>query len=415
MISNKGYWLDKSETDTHDCDIPLCTEIIKLFREEKTFIDIGCGAGGYTKRLIQAGYDCQGFDGCPLTPEITDNVCKVADFADPQDLGVFDVVLSLEVGEHIPKEYEQIFIDNLVRASKKYIVISWGVVGQPGIGHVNCQNNDYVIAEIEKRGFIFDKKKSEQLRKKSTFPWFANTVMVYKRNENMSILNVFKGFESSLVSVVLTSCGRLELLKRTVDSFNKYNTFPIHEFIIVDDSGNKAIQREIRRLFPKYTHVFNPKNLGLIESIDRGYSQVKTHFVMHLEEDWEFYQSGFIEKSLQILLEQPKIMMVWVRALNDTNGHPIEPKIYYAGSVPFRLTATNVNKDWHGWSFNPGLRRMSDYYMVAPYSKIAKGCPAGVGECLVGQEYYKLGFRSAILMDGYCFHIGGGEKTYSLT
>ena len=38
------------------------------------------------------------------------------------------------------------------------------------------------------------------------------------------------------VSLVVTSCGRFDLLERTLDSFFKYNTYPIKEVIITEDS-----------------------------------------------------------------------------------------------------------------------------------------------------------------------------------
>jgi hypothetical protein len=43
--------------------------------------------------------------------------------------------------------------------------------------------------------------------------------------------------------------------------------------------------------------IINPRNLGQINSIDRGYSNVDTKYIFHLEDDWEFYDYGFIEKS----------------------------------------------------------------------------------------------------------------------
>lgn len=181
MIHERGYWLDIAEINTHCIDESLCDMIIKTFNNVKTIIDIGCGNGYYTKRLIECGFDCVGFDGSPFTPEITDGVCGIKDFSQPVDVGLFDLVLSLEVGEHIPEQYEQIFIDNLVRTTKRYICLSWGIEGQPGVGHVNCRNNDYVINELDKRRFIYDFVKSQFLRDNSTLPWFKNTIMVFKR------------------------------------------------------------------------------------------------------------------------------------------------------------------------------------------------------------------------------------------
>jgi hypothetical protein len=228
------------------------------------------------------------------------------------------------------------------------------------------------------------------------------------------ILDVFKDLAPSMVSVVLTSCGRPDLLKRTIESFNRYNTFPIKEFIIVEDSGNAAMHREMKSLYADYTLILNEKNIGLIASIDKAYSVVKTPFIFHTEDDWEFYRSGFIEKSLKILLANPSIMLVWIRALNDTNGHPVEDKTFMIEDTSYRLMATHVEGKWHGFGFNPGLRRMEDYKKIGPYSLIAPSENTGMRECYVGQEYFKAGFRAVTLLEGYTYHIGGGRRTYTL-
>jgi len=417
-IHEKGYWLTKDVTNTHDCDMKLCSEIIRLFKiKEPVFdiIDIGCGNGGYTRELIKNGFICSGYDGSPLTPEITGGLCKIQDFSIPVDLGRFDLVLSLEVGEHIPAKYESIFIDNLVRAAKKYICLSWGVEGQGGLGHVNCRNNDYVIAQLRKKGFLFNSKMSQSLRDESTFPWFKNTVMIFEKQEIKPILSVFKGYESQLVSVVITSCGRPDLLKRTIDSFNKFNTFPIYEIIIAEDSGNHAMHEEIKAMYPNYKLILHKYNVGLVNNIDSGYAEVKTPFIFHCEDDWEFTGGGFIEKSLKILLYEPMIMQVWIRALNDTNGHPIEPKIYEVEDTQYKLVATDVGDGaWHGFTWNPGLRRLSDYKKIGPFSSIAPTLTAGQRECIIGQKFHKQGYRAAILPEGYIFHTGSGPKNYSL-
>lgn len=180
MINDRGIWLDEEETKIHSFDEKLCKAIIKTIKGNKTVVDIGCGDGRYTKALIGAGFDCIGFDGSPLTPKITNGLCGIMDFSDPVDIGEYDVVLCLEVGEHIPKDYEQIFIDNICLATKGVIILSWAVEGQPGYGHVNCQNNDYVISEMSDRGFFYNFDKSEYLRKNSELWWFKDTTMYFK-------------------------------------------------------------------------------------------------------------------------------------------------------------------------------------------------------------------------------------------
>jgi hypothetical protein len=43
------------------------------------------------------------------------------------------------------------------------------------------------------------------------------------------------------VTLFITSCGRPDLLKITLESFIKYNTYPIKEAIICEDSGINGI------------------------------------------------------------------------------------------------------------------------------------------------------------------------------
>ena len=50
--------MSTSETDTHMYDAALCKEIIRIFPDMKTFVDIGCGDGSYTKALNEGGFIC---------------------------------------------------------------------------------------------------------------------------------------------------------------------------------------------------------------------------------------------------------------------------------------------------------------------------------------------------------------------
>jgi cyclopropane fatty-acyl-phospholipid synthase-like methyltransferase len=181
MINERGIWLSEEETNKHIYDSLLADALVDLFKDSKSVVDIGCGNGKYTMNFINHGVNCKGYDGSPLTPEISGGLCEVMDFSDQVSIGKFDLVLSLEVGEHIPAQYEQIFIDNISRAATKHIVLSWAIEGQGGDGHYNERNNDYVITEICKRGFEYEVTATELLRASSEVPWFKNTVMVFKK------------------------------------------------------------------------------------------------------------------------------------------------------------------------------------------------------------------------------------------
>lgn len=178
-MNDRGIWTTKEELATHLFDESLCDAIITICNSKnlRSIVDIGCGNGSYVKYFKNKGFNCWGYDGSPLTPDF----CIIKDFSERINIGKYGLVLSLEVGEHIPVDYEQIFIDNLVDASIGLIILSWAVEGQGGDGHVNCRNNNYVINELTNRGYCYDEATTEFLRDKSTLSWFKDTILTFER------------------------------------------------------------------------------------------------------------------------------------------------------------------------------------------------------------------------------------------
>jgi hypothetical protein len=164
----------------HCFDEVLCNEIARTFKVTSV-VDIGCGDGRYVMCLNEHGIKCVGFDGNPDTAQIPS--CGVCDFSIPVDIGKYELVLCLEVGEHIPRKYEQVFLDNIRRASIDWIILSWAIEGQDGNGHVNCRDNWYVVREMRQRDYELDVELTKQLRGVSTISWFRNTLMVYQNDE----------------------------------------------------------------------------------------------------------------------------------------------------------------------------------------------------------------------------------------
>lgn len=183
LILKTGAWSTK-DLNEHWHDGPLCLELSKLFKDKniKTIVDFGCGTGSYVKFFKNTGFVIDGYDGNPNTVELSNGECSVLDLTTDFELGkTFNCVLSLEVGEHVPKEYEQLYINNLVKYSNEYVIISWGVPGQGGYGHVNCQTNEYIKDEFKKRGYESMDLIEDAIRRSAEASWFANTLMVFKK------------------------------------------------------------------------------------------------------------------------------------------------------------------------------------------------------------------------------------------
>ena len=180
-ISERGYWLNEGD-GKYLVDPSLAEGIKEFLKNEncKSLVDLGCGSGWYT-RFFNSHFPCDGYDGHPDTFTNTNGLCSVLDLSYDQKFEKkYDWVMSLEVGEHIPEEYESVFINNLHQNNTFGIILSWAVIGQGGHGHVNCRSNEYIIRKFEDLGYIFDMDNTTQLRSISTLDWFRNTLMVFR-------------------------------------------------------------------------------------------------------------------------------------------------------------------------------------------------------------------------------------------
>lgn len=184
QIHEHGYWIGTDIMCEHQFDRQLANALSDFFKQEKakTVVDFGCGPGEYVKVLRKNNFDCIGYDGNPDTFTISGGVAHVIDLSQVFDLKKhFDWVLSLEVAEHLPKEYEKAFLENIHKHNTKGIVLSWAVKGQGGFGHFNEQDNDYVKKIMAEYGYENDVEAENYLRKLSFLPWFKNTIMVFRK------------------------------------------------------------------------------------------------------------------------------------------------------------------------------------------------------------------------------------------
>jgi glycosyl transferase family 2 len=213
------------------------------------------------------------------------------------------------------------------------------------------------------------------------------------------------------VTFAMTSCGRSDLLEPTIASFISYNTYPIYRYVIIDDSGNKDEHKKIEKILDKfkipYVLILNLENFGQVKSLDRLYSEINTEYIWHTEDDWETISDDAIRKSLDLLKCDGKICNVNTRIRFDGEKgsmHPIEPLQKTRNGTEYHNYVVGYEGIWNGFSWNPGLRRLSDYKTLGNFQQYKN-------EQGVGQKFKDLGFHASCLKDAYCKHIG----TYSHT
>lgn len=148
----------KHTTDIHNTKaaeilVPHLLESISV----KSVLDVGMGIGTWLKVFQDNGIDdILGIDGAYVNKElffIDEKYFKSHDLRTGFNLGrKFDLVVSLEVIEHIPKEFEDIFIENLINHGDT-ILFSGAIPGQGGQNHFNEQWQSYWISKFQEKGY----------------------------------------------------------------------------------------------------------------------------------------------------------------------------------------------------------------------------------------------------------------------
>jgi hypothetical protein len=207
------------------------------------------------------------------------------------------------------------------------------------------------------------------------------------------------------ITVCLTACDRPDLLRKTIESFVKYNTCPIVEFRMFEASGKPCIDDFVHDLVTDcpVTIKYAPCKTLQIDAIDWLYTGITTPYIFHMEEDWEFLQPSFIEQSVPALHNDTHdIYTVWLRPHNDTNWHPLsrtEP-CTIPGTIFMHHDYQCQHYRFSGVTWNPGLRRTDIATKFSPHRH--NGITT---ETALDGKYRVRGYRSVILATPHTGHV----------
>lgn len=204
------------------------------------------------------------------------------------------------------------------------------------------------------------------------------------------------------VTLVLTSCGRLDLLEKTINSIGKEILDKIPTKILIDDSVNEDVYNQIKQseYLAYWTFLLNDEKLGQAASIHKAYSIVDTDYVFHCEDDWGFDGFDFIQPSLNILEKYDNLVQVTFR---KDSPHPTHDEVYEEGENSFRVLIPGYN-GWPGFTYNPNIFRFSAYKQL--------GSCVGMTEKDVGIFYKNAGLYTAALERRVVHHLGDGRHVY---
>jgi hypothetical protein len=152
------------------------------------------------------------------------------------------------------------------------------------------------------------------------------------------------------LTVVLTSCGRFDLLKETVASFLKH--FDTDRIVIAEDSGDVAGAAQFARACPQADMRVNAPKLGQMRSIDSLYASLATPFVLHLEDDWKFERGVDLGKVVAFLKARPDVSVVCIGYRFDERFRAHARRVAEAG-LDYWVWDLDAHPSWFSYSFNP--------------------------------------------------------------
>ena len=214
-----------------------------------------------------------------------------------------------------------------------------------------------------------------------------------------------------MITAIFTSCGRFNLLEKTMMSFFNYADLSIKQTIVIENSLDPNIEKHMENISISINRPFdlmiNEENIGQVSSIDRAYSFVNTEYIFHCEDDWEFFDTGFLSKSKMLLDDRSDIVNINSRVRFDGEKgsmHPITDIMTSTSGIRYYEYEKNYLNAWHGFSWNPGLRRKKEYELIGSFKQHGE-------ESAAGKFYKDNGYTSACLEKSYCKHIGTNSIT----
>jgi SAM-dependent methyltransferase len=172
--------LDAEVSGSAAAVVPIVVDLLR----PTSVLDVGCGRGTWLAAFARFGAaDVLGVDGSHVAPgdlEIASTSFLAHDLTRPLRLGRrFDLVVSLEVAEHLDESVASEFVGSLV-AHGAAVLFSAAVPGQGGAGHVNERWPSYWAARFAEHGYLpIDAVRPKIWTDSRVAFWYAQNTLLY--------------------------------------------------------------------------------------------------------------------------------------------------------------------------------------------------------------------------------------------
>lgn len=133
----------------------------------QSMLDLGSGAGHYLRAFQSKGIQAVGFEASSTgVRRVGEDVLAVSyDLKNPLVLSRrFDLVLCIEVAEHLPTRSSKTLVQSIAQNAKSTILFTAAPPGTPGTDHINCQPKEFWERLFAEEGFRIDEELTAELR-----------------------------------------------------------------------------------------------------------------------------------------------------------------------------------------------------------------------------------------------------------
>ena len=226
------------------------------------------------------------------------------------------------------------------------------------------------------------------------------------------------------ISLSITSCKRFDLFQRTMNSFLNCcaDLHLIDHWICVDDNSSEQDRQEMKRLYPFFEFVFKSvENKGHSKSMNIIRDNIKTPYLLHLEDDWTFFaKHSFISNCLNVIRDNDKVAQCLINynyseteeqnitggqlTINNTGDNFIVHKHAKFGTPEYNIIVKDLKQNcvyWPHFSFRPSLLKTSALKEIGRFNETSSHF-----ELEYAERYTSSGYSSVFLNRIFCVHTG---------
>ncbi len=232
-----------------------------------------------------------------------------------------------------------------------------------------------------------------------------------------------------LITITTTTCKRLDLFKKTINSFIAccldLTKYEIDKWYVIDDNSSEEDYNEMIKLYPFITFIKKtPAQKGHARSMNMLIKRIKTKYIFNLEDDWQFFhKDNYLTYLLEIINDKSEIKQA---LLNNTYSEILEKdkliggfsntsKILHLNYIEHEFVQTEEEKRqfnekwsfqpncsyWPHFSLRPGLTDTDIFKQLGFFKENVWHF-----EMNYAYNYINKGFKTCFLPGLVCKHIG---------